>query len=55
MKKDKIYLILLDKRNNKSFIKYFDTEFNKEKFKRKLYYSKRLLILKDSTKENNYE
>lgn len=52
MKKDKIYLILLDRKSNKSFKKYFDTEFSKDKFKRRMYYSKRLIVLKDSKNEN---
>lgn len=52
MKKDKIYLILLDRKSNKSFKKYFDTEFSKDKFKGRMYYSKRLIVLKDSKNEN---
>lgn len=44
----KIYLELLDKNTMKSFKKYFECEFDKDKFKRKLKYSKNLIILKDS-------
>lgn len=43
-----IYLKLLDIKTNKSFIKYFETEFEKDKFKRKLRYAKRLIVLYDS-------
>lgn len=43
--KNKIYLILLDKETNKTFTKYFKCEFDKEKFKRKLRYSKKLTVM----------
>ena len=44
-----IYLVLYNREANKSFKKYFDTEFNKNKFRRKLRYSKKLLVLEDSS------
>ena len=43
--KNNVYLILLDKKTNKTFTKYFKCEFDKEKFKRKLRYSKNLIKL----------
>lgn len=44
----KLYLYLLDITTNKRFFKYFDTEFEMDKFKRKLHFSKKLVILEDS-------
>lgn len=49
--KRNIYLRLYDLEKNKEFIKHFDTEFEKEKFKRKLKYSRKLMI----TEENDTE
>lgn len=46
---NKIYLLLYNKETHKQFFKYFNTEFEKDKFKRKLYYSKRLMVIEDST------
>ena len=46
---NKIYLVICNKENKKSFIKYFDTEFEKDKFKRKLKYSKKLHVIEDSS------
>lgn len=48
-----IYLILYDLITNKSFRKYFDTEYDKEKFKRKLKFSKKIRVLEDSC-DNKY-
>ena len=47
-KRNKIYLVLLDKVTNKEFTKYFKCEFDKEKFKRKLTYSKKLIIIDEN-------
>lgn len=44
-----IWLELFDKSTGKTFKKYFDTEFNKDKFKRKLKYSKKLQVVGDSS------
>ena len=44
----KLYLYLLDTISNKTFFKYFDTEYEMDKFKRKLLFSKKLVILEDS-------
>ena len=45
----KIYLLLYNRESHKQFFKYFNTEFEKDKFKRKLKYSKRIMIIEDST------
>lgn len=44
----KIYLYLWDTLSDKKFFKYFDTEYEMDKFKRKLQFSKKLVILEDS-------
>jgi len=41
----KIYLELLDLTTMKSFKKYFETEFDRDKFERKLRYSKKLKVI----------
>lgn len=41
----KIYLVLLDLKTMKTFKKYFKTEFLRDKFIRKLKFSKRLKVL----------
>lgn len=45
---NKLYLLLLDLKSKKHFFKYFETEWEMDKFKRKLKYSKKLLIIEDS-------
>lgn len=49
MKKLKIFLVLYNKESKRQFTKYFETEFEKDKFKRKLNYSKRIIVIEDST------
>ena len=44
-KESDIYLVLHDLTTNKTFKKYFDTEFERDKFKRKLKFSKKLIVL----------
>lgn len=44
----KLYLYLWDILSDKKFFKYFETEFEMDKFKRKLHFSKKLVILEDS-------
>ena len=44
----KLYLLLMNVENKKQFFKYFDTEYEMDKFKRKLKYSKKLVIIEDS-------
>lgn len=46
--KSKLYLLLQLIDNHKQFFKYFDTEYEMDKFKRKLKYSKKLIIIEDS-------
>jgi len=41
----KVKLKLYDITTRKIFYKYFDTEFERDKFKRKLRYSKKLMII----------
>ena len=45
---DEYYLILYDVIKERQFKKYFDTEFEMDKFILKLHYSKKLYIIKDS-------
>ena len=45
---NKLYLLLQDTTTNRQFFKYFETEFEMDKFKRKLKYSKKLIIIEDS-------
>lgn len=45
----KFYLVLYDIETKKRFTKYFETEQAKDKFKRKLKFSKKLLVIEDST------
>ena len=44
----KIYLELFDKNTRKSFKKYFETEYEKDKFINKLRFSKKLVVIRDS-------
>jgi hypothetical protein len=46
---NKIYLVLYDLKTEKIFKKYFNTEFERDKFKRKLKYSRRLKVLETSS------
>ena len=43
-----LYLVLLDVEHKRQFIKHFDTEFEMDKFIRKLRYSNKLTVVKDS-------
>lgn len=51
MERNKIFLIILDRVTNKEFTKYFRCEFDKEKFKRKLKFSKKLVIIDENDTE----
>ena len=44
----KLYLLLQLIDNHKQFFKYFDTEYEMDKFKRKLKYSKKIILIEDS-------
>ena len=53
---EKIYLVLYSKSKKQFFTKYFDTEFQKDKYKRKLKYILDLILIEDSSDINwNYE
>lgn len=45
---NKLYLVLFNRETKKQFTKYFETEFDMDKFKRKLCFSKRLFVVEDS-------
>lgn len=44
----KLYLLLQNIETNKQFFKYFNTEYEMDKFKRKLKCSKKIMIIEDS-------
>ena len=44
----KLYLLLMNRDTKKQFFKYFDTEYEMDKFKRKLKFSEKLVIIEDS-------
>lgn len=46
--KNKLYLLLKDLTTNKQFFKYFETEYEMDKFKRKLKFSKKIMLIEDS-------
>lgn len=50
--KNNIYLRLYDLQSNKEFVKHFDTEFSKNKFKNKLKHSRKLMIVDENDTEN---
>ena len=48
IKRTKLYLLLQIIDTGKQFFKYFETEFEMDKFKRKLKYSTKLMLIEDS-------
>lgn len=44
----KLYLLLQIIETGKQFFKYFDTEYEMDKFKRKLRYSNKIMVIEDS-------
>ena len=44
----KLYLLLQLVETGKQFIKYFETEYEMDKFKRKLRYSTKIMVVEDS-------
>ena len=50
-KRSSIYLVLYDIVKEKEWTRYFSTEFEKEKFKRKLKYSHRVMIVEENDTE----
>ena len=52
---NKIYLYLMNIETKNTWFKYFETEFEKDKYKRKVRHIKNLLIIEDSSDMNwNY-
>ena len=52
----KLYLLVINLDTHKQFFKYFETEWEMDKFKMKLKYSKKLMIIEDSRDlELNYD
>ena len=49
---NKIYLYIRNTEKNFSYFKYFDTEFEKDKYKRKIKYIPYLWIIEDSSDMN---
>lgn len=45
----KIWLVLYNRETKRYFTRYFETEFQKDKFKRKIKYIENLLLIEDST------
>lgn len=48
MKNKKLYLLLQIIETGKQFFKYFETEYEMDKFKRKLRYSTKIMLIEDS-------
>lgn len=48
MRNKRLYLLLQIIETGKQFFKYFETEYEMDKFKRKLRFSNKLMILEDS-------
>ena len=54
--KNKLYLLLQVIETKKQFFKYFETEYEMDKFKRRLKYSNKIMIIEDSRElDLNYE
>ena len=52
----KLYLLLQIIETGKQFFKYFETEYEMDKFKRKIKYSTKLMLIEDSRELNlNYD
>ena len=47
--KSNIYLVIYDRYRKNYYTYYYDTEFEKDKAKRKFYFSTRYTIVEDST------
>lgn len=46
--KNILYLVLFNKDKRKTFTKYFETEFEMDKFIRRMYFFKNLILIEDS-------
>ena len=54
-KKTNIWLVIKNKEKGFTFTKYFDTEFEKDKYKRKIKYISNWILIEDSSEINwNY-
>lgn len=52
---DKIYLVIYSKKLKRTFTKYFETEWEKDKYKRKIRFICDWILIEDSTDINwNY-
>ena len=49
---NKIFLVLYNIETGRSFTKYFECEYDKDKFKRKIKFSKKIFVIEDSTDIN---
>lgn len=49
---EKIWLVIRNTKINKTYWKYFETEFEKDKYRRKIYHIPYLYIIEDSTDIN---
>ena len=49
---NKIWLVLKNTKTRQTFFKYFETEFEKDKYKRKIKYIKAWRLVEDSTDIN---
>lgn len=48
MKNNRLYLLLQIIETGKQYFKYFETEFEMDKYKRKMKYSTKVMIIEDS-------
>lgn len=48
----KIFLVIYSKKLGRYFTKYFDTEFEKDKYRRRIYHIKDYILIEDSTDIN---
>ena len=46
--KNKLYLLLQNIETKRQFFKYFETEYEMDKFKRKLKYLNKIMLIEDS-------
>lgn len=51
-KYNKIWLLIMNKEKRFQYFKYFDTEYEKDKYKRKLKFIPNLMLIEDSTDMN---
>lgn len=49
---NKVFLVIYSKKLKRVFVKYFETEFEKDKYKRRIPYIKDYILIEDSTDIN---